>query len=135
MTEKIIIDGVNVAGCQHLKECKDRKNPRCLLFDEKCHRIGFDDSYEDICYYKQLQRLKQENEELGRKAFFAEQMARTTAATFCDKDKQINELQQVLEEIREIVNEPCIEDEDCETCDSNCMSKEIKAKINECIGG
>ena len=64
MTEEIIIDGVNVAGCQHLKECKDVKNPRCLLFDEKCHRIGEKEEYEDICYYKQLQRLKQENEKL-----------------------------------------------------------------------
>ena len=62
--DKVIIDGVDVSECIHLKECKDRKNPRCLIFDEKCHRIGFTEKCEDICYYKQLQRARAEIEEL-----------------------------------------------------------------------
>ena len=45
-------------------------------------------------YLSELQRLKQENAELGKKAFLAEQTVRATAATFCDKDKLIEELKQ-----------------------------------------
>ena len=69
MTAEIIVDGVNVAGCHNKTPYKnDYGDVQC-----KCYR------FEDIenntflfgickqhpnCYYKQLQRLKQENEEL-----------------------------------------------------------------------
>ncbi len=44
--------------------------------------------------------LKQENKELGRKAFLAEQNVRTTSATFCEKDNKINELEQENRELK-----------------------------------
>lgn len=60
MTEEIIIDGVDVAGCGYL-EC-----------DTKCMIYGYGLSGEDTfcrecngnpnCYYKQLKRLEQKNE-------------------------------------------------------------------------
>ena len=123
MSEKIIIDGVNVAKCQHLKECKDRKNPRCLLFDEKCWRIGFDDNYEDICYYKQLQRLKQDNEELiGKNNWFCEQLE--------IRSKTLEQLRQTLEEIKKSLLDGC------STCMQNCydcLTDKILFKINEVL--
>lgn len=48
---------------------------------------------------------------------------------------EIIELKQALQEIREIVSEPCIVDENCQTCNSGCMQKDILDKINEVIGG
>ena len=61
MTEEIIIDGVNVAGCNAYKEGHCLDKTAILLCDtNKCS------NYND-CYYKQLQRLKQENKELKEK--------------------------------------------------------------------
>ena len=55
MTEEIIIDGVNVAGCSELYQVGEML---CVDdgIEEPCHNRD--------CYYKQLQRLKQENEKL-----------------------------------------------------------------------
>lgn len=69
MTEEIIIDGVNVAGCHNKTPYKnDYGDVQC-----KCYR--FEDIENDTflfgickqhpnCYYKQLKRLEQENKEL-----------------------------------------------------------------------
>ena len=51
--EEIIIDGVNVAGCE--QRFGDNK---CALLDQ----YFCEDS---DCYYKQLKRLEQENKELA----------------------------------------------------------------------
>ena len=58
MSEEIIIDGVNVAGCPDLKQYNDTEgNLMCMEYiDGGCEGHN--------CYYKQLQRLKVENEEL-----------------------------------------------------------------------
>lgn len=56
MEEKIIIDGVNVAGCKYL-------NKKYITCDnENTHNIGCEHC--EDCYYKQFKRLEQENEEL-----------------------------------------------------------------------
>lgn len=47
---------------------------------------------------------------------------------------RMNTYKQALQEIREIVSEPCIVDENCQTCNSGCMQKDILTKINEVIG-
>ena len=111
-----------------------------------------------------IKRLEQENRELGRKAFLAEQNVRTTASTFCEKDNKIIELEQenkelkkqlledkildehieslsqediyrtALEKIREIIRADC---KDCTAecdCDDSCTRYKIQNKINECIG-
>ena len=53
--EEIIIDGVNVAGCNHCFE--QYGDMLCMMIDQYfCEG--------NICYYKQLQQLKAENERL-----------------------------------------------------------------------
>ena len=67
MTEEIIIDGVNVAGCKfYVKHCiEDCYDERVDLY-EYCQMFGSECTNEKDCYYKQLKRLKQENEELKK---------------------------------------------------------------------
>lgn len=54
MTEEIIIDGVDVSGCDFYELCG------CI---ENNHEINECKDNPD-CYYKQLKRLEQENKEL-----------------------------------------------------------------------
>jgi predicted RNase H-like nuclease (RuvC/YqgF family) len=67
MTEEIIVDGVNVAGCKFLEEavrynnnavcsCTDVRDCEGDLFIECCGE-------KPNCYYKQLKRLEQENKD------------------------------------------------------------------------
>ena len=56
MTEEIIIDGVNVAGCIYYKQECIANCGMFALGDFKCEG--------QICLYKQLKRLEQENKEL-----------------------------------------------------------------------
>lgn len=55
MTEEIIIDCVNVAECQCFE------NDKCL-WSKKYYESNLTPNCEEVkdCYYKQLQRLKQE---------------------------------------------------------------------------
>lgn len=69
MTDKQIIDGVDVSGCKHL----DADCFNCEIFEEVCHEVFPD------CYYKQLKRkeqecdqLKAENEKLKTKVAYYE---------------------------------------------------------------
>lgn len=75
--------------------------------------------------------LKAENEKLKKEVsdlnFYIDNYKITWEIDKCNKYKQ------ALEEVREIANEPCIDDEDCETCNENCMSKDIINKINEVL--
>lgn len=52
MTEKIIIDGVNVAECSYYSS--ETYPYTCEVWDNECEAQN--------CYYKQYFRLKQENE-------------------------------------------------------------------------
>ena len=59
MTEEIIVDGVDISGCDNLYE-KD---------DMICVDNGIEESCQgNNCYYKQLKRLEQENKELKEQA-------------------------------------------------------------------
>lgn len=55
LTNAVIIDGVNVAGCSEFLEPDGCDDTDCASF--QCDR-------NTNCYYKQLNRLEQENEEL-----------------------------------------------------------------------
>lgn len=57
--KEIIIDGVDVAGCEFL--CTNQMGNNCLI-----HNRGFSMNCKNTsdCYYKQLKRLEQENKEL-----------------------------------------------------------------------
>lgn len=87
MENEIIIDGVNVAGCKyyHYKGCTANNLCKCNSRLNVCKN----------CYYKQLQRLKQENEKL-RKANFDYNIA------CCRLEEYGKHLKQALEEIKEI---------------------------------
>lgn len=91
--------------------------------------------------YKQLKRLEQENERLKeKKQELSIEIVSLTSKLFTleksskDLSQGINKLYQTLQEIRELVSEPCIVDENCQTCNSGCMQKDILDKINEVIG-
>ena len=83
--------------------------------------------------FDKIDSLEQENKELKKKIELDEVQLNSYFIGEENICKENEKYRSVLEEIREIVNEPCIEDEDCETCDSNCMCKEILDKINEVL--
>lgn len=57
MTEEIIINGINVAGCEfYFKDEKHSCNLSFINQEELCNCDNIND-----CYYKQLKRLEQEN--------------------------------------------------------------------------
>ena len=93
MTGEIIIDGIDVAGCEFIFERDNKQKCEC------CHATGFrvicDCDKWHTCYYKQLQRLKQENEKLKEK------IESYNCNANCYKYKEANKYKQVLEEIRQ----------------------------------
>lgn len=59
--EEIIIDGVDISECEFGNACS--KKMKCIILqDDVCEINPYCEGYN--CYYKQLQRLQQENEEL-----------------------------------------------------------------------
>lgn len=132
MNKPIIIDDVDVSGCEYRTDIH-----KCLLADGKIKifenycQICNDGCYAIDCYYKQLQRLKAENEKL--KTDIKEIGERMTFLN-ADRCRQIMVYELSLKEIRGIVSEPCIEsEEDCNSCNSNCMNKDILKIINEVL--
>ena len=96
--KEVIIDGVNVAGCEFLRKCVIPDNEGCKIDDSLCCDVG-------NCYFKQLQRakeenarLKEENENLGKQLChsFGEKVA-------LERDRAV--YMQALEEIRGIAKE------------------------------
>ena len=65
--KEIYIDGVNVAGCEHLTEIKGCWLSTCDYLPYKGNITNQLCKYNDNCYYKQLKRLEQENKELKEK--------------------------------------------------------------------
>jgi hypothetical protein len=85
MTEEIIIDGVNVAGCIQFVED-----------DNCCCDLGGDCKGWDDCYYKQLKRLEQERDELKQENELFRQVHKA------EQDRR-RKYENALEEIREII--------------------------------
>ena len=123
MTEEIIIDGVDVAGCEFYFEdngviapdgTPERAN-LCTSPERSCENSDSCYCNKD-CYYKQLKRLEQENKKLKKDVqlfkcldTFGESechcACRCLGNEFCeDADKKINAYRSALEEIREILN-------------------------------
>jgi hypothetical protein len=55
--KEIIIDGIDVAGCEFLRYCVIPENEGCEIDDNLCCDVG-------NCYFKQLERSQKENKEL-----------------------------------------------------------------------
>ena len=114
MSDKVIID-VDVSECTHF----DKDNHQRKVFD--CYEIeGFPNFCKgDNCYYKQLQRLKAENEKLKEKN---EELIAQLSRFYRKKEYiRLLKYKQALEEIREISSPHC----------SQC--REIIDKINEVL--
>lgn len=99
MTEEIIIDGVNVAGC--ISFDKNNGYNICCYDDTREDKIPFANFCVENkdCYYKQLKRLKQENEKLK------EEFEKTSDGFLKIQYKLANNCdnyRKALEEIREI---------------------------------
>ena len=133
MTEEIIIDGVNVAGCGyyydtfgHCDIC-GRGTDKSDTFCSYCK----DNS---DCYYKQLQRLKQENETYKRK--------NVELQITLNEFNRFNNYRKALEEIREIVMESQPIDEPISQTEFTMREMALQtnklirviAKINEVLG-
>ena len=85
--EEIIINDVNVAECEFLRHCVIPDNEGCKIDDSLCCDVG-------NCYYKQIKRLQEENEELKKYQYTQE-----------DLQSEIEKRQKALEEIRDIAKE------------------------------
>lgn len=147
---EIYIDGVNVAGCQCFE------NDKCL-WCKKYYESNATPNCKEVkdCYYKRLQRLKQENEKLKEDI--------KQYCNWLDEEREDNDKLQkayqddhcdllnyrkALEEIRECAkfaqSLPCADiDCDCANCNDEttnngqfCMEKsinEIKQIVNEVL--
>lgn len=98
MTEEIIIDGVDVAGCNFRLERDNKQKCEC------CYATGFGVIYDcniwHTCYYKQLQRAKAEIEEIKKiKDDFFKQ-AEISHQAVLDKNKIIENLETENERLK-----------------------------------
>lgn len=160
--DKVIIDGVDVSGCEYYskkQQIYSATKPLCKMKD--CCMLSDSVSLclEKNCYYKQLKRLErqyenvlkiakenadsneyclkeleQENERLKEESEHYRKEAYRLADGLNKTENLAFIYKQALQEIKDIVTEPCIVDENCQTCNSGCMQKDILAKINEVIG-
>lgn len=144
MTEEIIVDGVDVAGCEFCK-------PSPLYKKEySCHCRGYIQDnglhahlsceHNPYCYYKQLKRLEQENKELRTeiKSFmngdYCADGCKKMNNAFRDAHTSIvnknNKYHSALEEINLILNEL---EQQYDYMTDYSEIKEIQDKINEAL--
>ena len=142
MTKEIIIDGVNVAECDYVilpeNQCPNKPMPyaketSCIACKEHNTKLNFCKNNPN-CYFKQLQRLKQENEQL-----------KDALKTWQYSDTQhlikINDYKQALEEIREAFRECSYNASFMNNCSEKCKFYKscngelsaIENKINEAL--
>ena len=123
MSRKIIIDGVNVAECDYFVR---QRGFNCYM-GKNCNETN-------DCYFKQLQRLKQENEEVLKQLEFV----RTNRSVI---DAERIKFKQTLEEIREMFRECCYNANFMNNCSEKCKFYKscngelsaIRDKINEVL--
>lgn len=128
MSDKVIIGGVDVSDCENLSiqngyiGCTDNLVGGC--------------ERDNNCIYKQLQRLKAENDALKSQLDF-EIMNKETLIYNCEKFQEGNiKLKQVLEEIRDTAIYECRHDcsEIYELCTiESCLEKRIQRLVNEVL--
>jgi hypothetical protein len=134
MTEEIIIDGVNVVGCEYYKgKCMEYTH-YCQIGCKECTDIGI-----KLCHYKQTERFKakitrleQENKELKNRNVELQ-------ITLNEFDR-FNNYRSALEKIKDIINQPCDNckyNKDGVTCSiGDCGEGKLKIienKINEVL--
>lgn len=84
MTEEIIIDGVNVAGCEYFDRDSSLNNclAHCIPYPE-CTCYESCDEHPN-CYYKQLKRLEQENKQMKSALEEIRDMVKQANKDICD---------------------------------------------------
>lgn len=146
MTEEIIIDGVDVAGCEYYKgKCMEYTH-YCQIGCKECTDIGT-----KLCHYKQTERFKakiesleQENrelkaykdvnedfkkawDELNKKYTEVLKLAKENADSneYClqELEQKYEQLRSALEEIRSY----------CKSCENGVNARKIKEYINEVL--
>ena len=146
--EVIIIDGVDVAGCNFFIEDYQRANNiegRYEHCKNVCELNGDNYFYCEMnknCYHKQLKRLEQENKEL--KAY--KDINEDFKQAWYELNEKYKQLRSALEEIMEIAKFaqclPCGSGnlEDCLNCDDEitnngqfCMEKRIHEIKTKCV--
>ena len=123
MTDKqIIIDGVDVSGCKYYIADNGVQYNGCYELTDICECNKEDDFCDDNpnCYYKQLQREKQDSQE-----------ARDTAIKEFNRAEKLS---QTLTDIRKIAEKEVKYAPDGETF-SRPEIKQILQKINEVLNG
>ena len=134
--DEIIIDGVNVAGCKHYrgKYFSDNEYKDCALYENKgfCEELN--------CYYKQLQRLKQENEELKKEIQSQKGLITVGGKQQYQVIIAYDKLRSALEEIKNILQENCnqcfeidnfTKPDDCGICEWARILKVINEVLND----
>ena len=135
MTEEIIIDGVDVAGCEYYSKQQlmyiatqpTQKMKDCCLLSNS---VNF--CKNRVCYYKQLKRLEQENKELKENQchFSTCEHIDAEIARYAKLSESFLNYRSVLEEIREIAKD-IIENDVYENSDAK--AEKILNKINEVL--
>lgn len=112
MTDEIIIDGVDVAGCEYMLNNKIQGKQHCpakampYAKETSCIcRKSIDTPYNFCkhnpnCYYKQLKRLEQECEDLKKQITILDDETIVVEIT----EKQFEEYQQLKKALTEIKN-------------------------------
>lgn len=101
--DKVIIDGVDVSGCEFFSDMSNGKpDTICMCYKDM---YGFNTNCEHNkdaknCYYKQLKRLEQENERLKDENYGLNQELLGYQKGV--QASEIIELKQALQEIKEI---------------------------------
>lgn len=96
--KEIIIDGVNIAGCEHSYMVSNK--PYCGI-DSECVYNNCE-NYPD-CYYKQLKRKEQENAELKRYKFLFEKAKEFKEKTDKWAEKCLKENEDLKDTIKRFV--------------------------------
>ena len=122
MTDKeIIIDGVDVSGCDFYEMCG------CIDDNHKLNDCK-DNPY---CYYKQLKQLEAENAKLKEENIEYDIDLAVEVESHKSDLKRLKQYYDCLQEIKEIVKDVCSGcTSECD-CDEDCYYFVIKKKISE----
>lgn len=104
MIDKIIIDGVNVAGCMDYKEVEYKEMPICMNYYNHLPKPPKETEWQYCagnknCYYKQRKRLEQENKEL--KAY--KDVNEDFKKAWNELNEKYKQLRSALEEIKKTI--------------------------------
>lgn len=136
MTNKIIIDGIDVSECIHIQNFEN------VLF--VCEETGRKCEVSKNCYYKQLKRKEQENEELKKQLEEYQDQEPTIVNTIGNLQLQVKawieqsaKYKQALDEIKNYQQRNC---ETCvfantQKCNINCQVFVILDIINKAKDG